>query len=172
MKFLVTGSAGLIGQNVVHDLVKLNQEIYSVYHNDKPIEGTPIVLDLTNLEKTRLTVQEIKPDVVIHLAAMTNVELCETEYELAHTINSKATETLAKECAKINAFFLFVSTDYIFDGNKGMKKEEDIPNPLGNYGKTKLEGELSLNNLASNWAIARTSCLLDSIQKRKAFQFG
>ena len=169
MKFLVTGSAGLVGQNVVLDLVKKNQEVYSVYHNDKPIDGTPINLDLSDLEKIKHTMQEIKPDIVIHLAAMTNVDLCETEQELAHTINVKATETLAKQAAKTNTFFVYVSTDYVFDGKEGMKKENDAPNPLGYYGKTKLEGEKSLNNLASNWAIARTSTPFGLHPKKKSF---
>jgi len=169
MKFLVTGSAGLVGQNVVQDLVKQNYEVYSAYHDEKPINGIPICLDLTDLEKIKQTVQEIKPDIVIHLAALTNVDLCETEKELAYTINAKSTETLAKEAAKINAFFLYVSTDYVFDGKKGMKKEEGTPNPLGYYGKTKLEGEMSLNNLASNWAITRTSTPFGVHSKKKSF---
>ena len=169
MKFLVTGSAGLVGQNVVRDLVKQNYEVYSVYHDDKPKNGIPINLDLTDFEKSKQVIQKIKPEVVIHLAAMTNVDLCETEKELAHTLNTKSTETLAKEAAKINAFFVYISTDYVFDGKKGMKNEDDVPKPLGYYGKTKLKGETSLNNLASNWAIARTSTPFGIHSKKKSF---
>jgi len=169
MKFLVTGSAGLVGQNIVRDLVKQNYEVYSIYHNEKPIDGISVSLDLTDLEKIKQQMQKIKPDIVIHLAAMTKVDLCETEKELAHTLNVKSTETLAKEAAKINAFFVYVSTDYVFDGKEGMKKEDDIPSPLGYYGKTKLEGEISLNNLASSWAIARTSTPFGIHSKKKSF---
>ena len=169
MKFLVTGSAGLVGQNVVRDLVKQDYEVYSIYHDEKPIYGTSIRLDLTDLEKIKQIMQKIKPDIVIHLAAMTNVDLCETEKELAHTINAKSTETLAKEAAKINAFFVYVSTDYVFDGKDGMRTEEAKTNPLGYYGQTKLEGEESLNNLASNWAIARTSTPFGIHSKKKSF---
>jgi len=169
MKFLVTGSAGLVGQNVVGDLVKQNYEVYSIYHDDKPIDGIPISLDLSDFEKIKQIMQKIKPDIVIHLAAMTNVDLCETEKELAHTVNTKSTETLAKEAAKINAFFVYVSTDYVFDGKEGMRNEDDIPSPLGYYGKTKLEGERSLNNLASNWAIARTSTPFGLHKTKKSF---
>ena len=169
MRFLVTGSAGLVGQRVVHDLVKQNHKIYSIYHDEKPIDGIPIGLDLTDCEKIKQIVQKIKPDVIIHLAALTNVDLCETEIELARTINAKATQTLANEAAKIKSFFVYVSTDYVFDGVQGMKNENDIPNPLGYYGKTKLEGEVSLNNLASNWAIARTSTPFGVHSKKKSF---
>ncbi|MDH3611082.1 MAG: dTDP-4-dehydrorhamnose reductase [Nitrosopumilus sp.] len=169
MKFLVTGSAGLIGQNVVQELLKQNHEVYSCYHEDKPTTGIPISLDLTDSTEIKKIMEKIKPDTVIHLAAMTKVDLCETEKELAHTLNVTATEILAYEAAKISAFFVYVSTDYVFDGKDGMKKEDDAPNPLGYYGKTKLEGELSLNNLASNWAIARTSTPFGNHSKKKSF---
>jgi dTDP-4-dehydrorhamnose reductase len=169
MKFLVTGSAGLIGQNVVQDLEKQKHEVYSAFHDNKPTDGIPTILDLADFEEIKQAMHKIKPDVVIHLAAMTNVDLCETEKELAYTLNSKATETLANETAKIKSFFVYVSTDYVFDGKIGMKNEKDAPNPLGNYGKTKLEGELSLNNLASNWVILRTSTPFGIHSKKKSF---
>jgi dTDP-4-dehydrorhamnose reductase len=157
MKFLVTGSAGLIGSQVVKDLIQKNHAVYSCYHTQKPLQGIPTHLDLTDENQIIQTLEKIKPDRMIHLAAMTGVDLCETEKEIATMINTKATETLAKQAAKINAFFLYVSTDYVFNGINGLKKEDDTTNPLGFYGKSKLEGELVLNKLASNWCIARTS---------------
>ena len=157
MKFLVTGSAGLIGSQIVTDLVQQNHTVYSCYHDKKPLQGISILLDLSDEHQIIQTLQEIKPDRIIHLAAMTGVDLCETEKELATIINTKATETLARQATKQNIFFLYVSTDYVFNGINGMKKEDDITNPLGFYGKSKLEGELVLNKLASNWCIARTS---------------
>lgn len=169
MKFLITGSAGLIGSQVVKDLVQQNHTVYSCYHNEKPINGTPILLDLTDQNKIIQTLQETKPDRIIHLAAMTNVDLCETKKELATQINAKATKILAKQAAKQNIFFVYVSTDYIFDGIKGMKKEDDSPNPLGFYGKSKLAGELILNQLASSWCIARTSSPFGIHHNKKSF---
>jgi len=115
MKFLVTGSAGLVGSQLVKDLTKQNHTVYSCYHDEKPSHGTPVKLDLTDHDKIIQTLQETKPDRIIHLAAMTNVELCETEKELATQINTKATETIAKQAAKQQAFFVYVSTDYVFD---------------------------------------------------------
>jgi len=169
MKFLITGSTGLVGSQVVNDLVQQNHTVYSCYHDEKPFHGTPIQLDLTAQDKIIQTLQETKPDRIIHLAAMTNVELCETEKELATQINTKATETIAKQAAKQQAFFVYVSTDYVFDGITGMKKEDDFTNPLGFYGKSKLEGELALNKLASNWCIARTSTPFGIHHKKKSF---
>jgi dTDP-4-dehydrorhamnose reductase len=169
MKFLVTGSAGLIGSQVVKDLVKQNHTVYSCYHDEKPLHGTLLQLDLRDQDKIIQTLQETKPDKIIHLAAMTNVELCETEKELATLLNVKATEIIAKQAAKQQAFFVYVSTDYVFDGITGMKKEDDFTNPLGFYGKSKLEGEFVLNNLASNWCIARTSTPFGIHHKKKSF---
>jgi len=169
MKFLVTGSSGLVGQQVTLDLTENNQEVYSCFHNEEPVHGNPVKLDLGDSEQIIKTIQKIKPDVIIHLAAMTNVDLCETEKEIAYLINAKSTEILAKESAKIDAFFEYISTDYVFDGTKPLKKENDTPNPLGYYGKTKLDGELSLNNMASSWAIARTSTPFGLHPKKKSF---
>ena len=169
MKFLVTGSAGLIGSQIVKDLVQQNHTVYSCYHDQKPLQGIPILLDLTDLNKIIQTLHETKPDRIIHLAAMTGVDLCETEKELATIINTKATETLARQATKQNIFFLYVSTDYVFNGINGMKKEDDITNPLGFYGKSKLEGELVLNKLASNWCIARTSTPFGIHSTKKSF---
>jgi len=169
MKFLVTGSAGLIGLQVVKDLVKQNHTVNSCYHDEKPVHGTPLQLDLTDQDKIIETLQETKPDRIIHLAAMTNVDLCETEIELATLLNVKATETIAKQAAKQQVFFVYVSTDYVFDGQDGMKKEDDSTNPLGFYGKSKLEGELALNKLASSWCVARTSTPFGIHHKKKSF---
>jgi dTDP-4-dehydrorhamnose reductase len=169
MKFLVTGSAGLIGSQVVKDLVQQNHTVYSCYHDKKPLQGIPTHLDLTDENQIIQILQETKPDRIIHLAAMTGVDLCETEKELATLINTKATEILARQAAKQHIFFLYVSTDYVFDGINGMKKEDDITNPLGFYGKSKLEGELVLNKFASNWCIARTSTPFGIHSTKKSF---
>jgi dTDP-4-dehydrorhamnose reductase len=169
MKFLVTGSAGLVGSQVVKDLISQNHIVYSCYHDEKPFHGISILLDLTDTNKIIQTLQETKPDRVIHLAAMTGVDLCEAQQELATTVNVKATEIMAQQAAKINAFFLYVSTDYVFDGIKEMKKEGDLTNPLGFYGKSKLEGEIALNKLASGWCIARTSTPFGIHPKKKSF---
>ena len=169
MKFLVTGSAGLIGSQIVKDLVQQNHTVFSCYHDQKPLQGIPIHLDLSDKKQIIQTLEETKPDRIIHLAAMTSVDLCETEKERATMINTKSTETLAREAAKQNTFFLYVSTDYVFDGVDGMRKEEDSTNPLGFYGKSKLEGELVLNKLASNWCIARTSTPFGIHSTKKSF---
>jgi dTDP-4-dehydrorhamnose reductase len=169
MKFLVTGSTGLIGSQVVKDLAQQNHDVYSCYHYEKPKYGIPVKLDLTDKDSILQIITETKPDRIIHLAAMTNVDLCESEKYLANLVNVKATETIAKQAAKEKSFFVYVSTDYVFDGKKGMKKENDLPNPLGYYGQSKLDGELAIDKLASGWCIARTSTPFGIHNKKKSF---
>ena len=168
LKFLVTGSAGLVGQQVVKDLSKSNQ-VFSCYNESKPEYGNSVKMDLKNYEMVSSILTEIKPDVVIHLGAMTGVDLCEKEKTSASEINTKATEIIAKECSKLNSFLVYVSTDYVFDGNFGMYKEDDVANPLGFYGKSKLEGEKAVQNFSTNWCIARTSTPFGLHPTKKSF---
>ena len=169
MKFLVTGSAGLVGSQVVKDLTQQNHTVYSCYHDVFPEHGIPVKLDLINQDDIVCTIDKIKPDSIIHLAAMTGVDQCETHQDLAMKINANSTEIMARQAAKQNTFFLYISTDYVFDGINGIKKESDTPNPLGFYGKSKLAGELALNNLPSNWCIARTSTPFGIHKTKKSF---
>jgi len=164
----VTGSAGLVGQQVVKDLSKSNQ-VFSCYNESKPENGDSVKMDLKNYELVSSVLTEIKPDVVIHLGAMTGVDICEKEKTAASEINTKATEIIAKECLKLNSFLVYVSTDYVFDGNFGMYKEGDVANPLGFYGKSKLEGEKAVQNFSTNWCIARTSTPFGLHPTKKSF---
>jgi len=157
MKYLVTGSAGLIGNQLVHDLEKSGEIVYSCYNNMKPVYGIPTKLNLLNLEDIHKIFKKFQPDVVIHSAALTDVEKCEVDPQLANSLNVKATEVIAKEVEKISSYLMYISTDYIFDGKSGLYKETDSTNPLNNYGKTKLLGEKFIENETSKWSIIRTS---------------
>ena len=168
LKFLVTGSAGLVGRQVVKDLSE-SHEVFSCYNKSKPEHGNTIKMDILNHEMVSNIVSEKKPDIVIHLGAMTGVDLCETHQDDAFKINSQATEILAKECSKINSFIVYVSTDYVFDGNVGMYNENNVTNPLGFYGKSKLMGEKSIQNFSSDWCIARTSSIFGLHPTKKSF---
>ena len=168
LKFLVTGSAGLVGQQVVKDLSKSNQ-VFSCYNESKPEYGIPMKMDLLNHEMVSNVLLETEPDVVIHLGAMTGVDLCEKEGSMAFDINTKATQTIAQQCSISNTFLVYVSTDYVFDGNFGMYKEDDIANPLGFYGKSKLEGEKAVQDFSTNWCIARTSTPFGLHPTKKSF---
>ena len=168
-KILVTGSAGLIGTQIVKDLLDNHKQVYSCYNKTKPELGIITHLDLTKKDDIVNTMNRIKPDVVIHLGAMTDVELCETETELAKKINTDATEILALESEKHNTFFVYMSTDYVFDGKVGMKKENDKTNPINFYGKSKLDGERVFKKITTPNIIVRTSTPFGIHSKKMSF---
>lgn len=168
-KILVTGSAGLIGRQIVKDLIEENYDVYSCYSETKPELGIPIHLDLTKKDKIVDVFRTINPDIVIHLAAMTNVEKCESQKEEAVLTNTISTEILAQESSKQDTFFVYVSTDYVFDGEKGFKNENDIPNPVNFYGKSKLNGEIAVKTFASRYVIIRTSTPFGTHPTKKSF---
>ena len=169
MKFLVTGSCGLIGNQLISDLDKIDQTIYSCYNDALPLKGISIHLDLLNLDEITTIFEKIKPDVVIHLAALTDVELCESNPKLAYMINTTATEKIAKESEKLGCFLIYLSTDYIFDGKNGMYDEKNSSNPLNEYAKTKLYGEKAVEKYNTKWSILRTSTPFGNHPTRKTF---
>lgn len=166
---LVTGASGLVGSQVTRDLVAKNFDVYSCYHIEKPQIGTIMQLDLTKQDQIISVVKSIKPEIIIHLAALTDVDMCETQKELAHLINVQATKTLAVESSKHDSFFVYVSTDYVFDGKNGMQNETDMANPLNFYGKTKLEGEHVVADSIPSYSIIRTSTPFGMHEKKKSF---
>ena len=170
-KILVTGSAGLIGTQIVKDLLSNNKEVYACYNDNKPGLGICTHLDLSKKDDIVNIMNKINPDVVIHLGAITNVELCEIDKKLAKQINTDATEILALESEKHNSFFLYMSTDYVFDGKTGMKTEEDEPNPINFYGKSKLGGEKILKKITTPSVIVRTSTPFGIHSKKMSFPF-
>jgi dTDP-4-dehydrorhamnose reductase len=169
MKYIVNGSAGLIGNQLIFDLQQSGQIVYSCYNNTKPLCGIPTKLDLLNLKDISITFKKIQPDVIIHSAALTDVEECEIEPKLANLINTKATEIIAKETERLDSYLIYLSTDYVFDGKKGLYNETDFTNPLNHYGKTKLAGEKTVETNTSKWSIIRTSTPFGTNSSKKAF---
>ena len=168
LKFLVTGSAGLIGRQVVKDLSETH-EVVSCHNKSKPEFGCSMKMDLLNHEMISNVLLETEPDVVIHLGAMTGVDLCEKEESMAFDVNTKATQIIAQQCSTLDTFLLYVSTDYVFDGNSGMYYEDSITNPLSIYGKSKFDGEKMVQNFSSDWCIARTSTPFGLHPTKKSF---
>jgi dTDP-4-dehydrorhamnose reductase len=115
--------------------------------------------DITDAENIRQLFLKLKPDVVIHTASETNVDRCENERERAWRINVGGTRNIAEACAESGAKLVCISTDYVFDGEKGLYAEEDAPNPIDFYGLTKLEGEKQAVKRLRNCAVLRTSVL-------------
>ncbi|KXB03165.1 hypothetical protein AKJ47_02745 [candidate division MSBL1 archaeon SCGC-AAA261G05] len=159
MRILVTGSTGLLGHRTVDLAIDSGHKVYSTYRTEKYPKGEPIKLDLRNSKKIKELLEKTGPDVIINTAAFTDVDGCENNPEKAYEVNAKAPKILAKISDKIDTHLIHVSTDYVFDGEKGNYSEEDTPNPQCVYGKTKLEGERNVQENCSSWTIARTSVL-------------
>lgn len=163
MKLLVTGASGLLGSKLCESAVGRKHEVYAAYNQHKPLHGITIPLNVSDWTSVENTFLETKPEAVVHAAALTDVDRCESERELAWKINVEGTENITKSCKKHRAFLVYVSTDYVFDGEKGMYKETDTPAPINYYGLTKLKGEESVKNYANPYCIARTSVIFGSI---------
>ena len=161
LKILVTGSGGLLGSAFVK-IAALRHDVYSTHRRHLPPAGIPIKLDLTDFNAIKRALEEIKPDVILHAAALTNVDLCEREKELALRVNYEATARIAEISEKLGSFMVYISTDYVFDGEKGLYKEEDIPNPINFYGYSKLKGEQAIRELVEGYCIARASVIYGS----------
>jgi dTDP-4-dehydrorhamnose reductase len=160
IKILVTGANGLLGHKLSMLLDK-DAQIQFVATARKEI-GYPLsqgefkILDITNAAQTRDVILQTRPDVVIHTAAMTNVDQCETDREGCWQANVTAVENVVTCCEKTNSFLVHVSTDFIFDGTHGPLDEQAIPNPVNYYGESKLAGERVVMASKLDWAIART----------------
>ena len=163
MRILVTGASGLLGSKLCKLAVRKNYEIYSAYSQHKPLCGAPVQFDISDKDAVEKIFKKVKPEAVVHTAALTNVDKCELEKERAWKINVEGTENIAESCEKFHAFLVYTSTDYVFDGEKGMYKENHKPNPVNYYGLTKLKGEESIKNLTDEYCIARTSVIYGTI---------
>ena len=139
MKLFITGGSGLLGCKIAEIALK-KYEVYTGYCHNKPEFGEPVKFDLAKDTDVEI-IYKIKPEVIIHTAALTNVDECETNKELAYKINVEGTKRVAEIANELGALLVYVSTDYVFSGDKGMYKEEDEPNPMNYYGHTKLLGE-------------------------------
>ncbi len=160
-KILVTGSNGLLGQKLIYNLLERgNYEVYATARGENRIvvkEGyTFLPLDITNSEAVEKIFDQVKPDVVINTAAMTNVDQCEADKKACWDINVQAVAHLVEACETHNAHLIHLSTDFVFDGENGPYREEDAPNPLHYYAESKLASEKILQESNIHWSIART----------------
>lgn len=163
-RVLVIGSNGLLGQKIAELLVRGSP--YTVFLAS--IENKPVVpvqsatytqVDVTAKKELKQLIQSAKPDVIVNCAAMTNVDACERERELAWRVNVGGVENIAEAVRVTEAKIVHISTDYIFDGKLGPYSEDDRPEPLSYYGKTKLASENALRASGVDYFIARTMVL-------------
>lgn len=151
MKVLITGAKGMLGQDLCPTLEDLGCFL---------IETDIDNLDITKKEDVEDFVSKAHPDLIIHLAAYTNVDRAEEEEEKAELINAVGTENVALAASKIDVPLIYISTDYVFDGTKNSPYlPTDPTNPINAYGRTKLKGEELVQKHCKKYYIARTSWL-------------
>lgn len=164
-RILITGSNGLLGQKLVHllkgkkDVSLLATSLGKNRISDK--EGYEYAhMDITNLAQVSEICQRFAPTAIINTAAMTLVDLCETEQEKCHLINVLGVENLLSCAKELDAHLLQVSTDFVFNGEDGPYRETDMPDPLSEYSRSKHRAEqLLVGSDYQNWSIARTIIL-------------
>lgn len=160
MKILVTGANGLLGQKLCN-LLAADPDVQLVATARDRIKfslpsGEFVAMDVTQREQTLQVIRAAHPDVVIHTAAMTQVDQCESEKELCWLSNVIAVEHVVAACEDVKARLVHISTDFIFDGTRGPLDESEKPNPISYYGESKLAGEIAAQRCNSGWAILRT----------------
>jgi len=162
MRILITGANGLLGQKLLDILcADLSVQVLATSRGDSRLSHLPEhitfeSLDITNQQEVRTVVSEFSPDVIIHTAAMTNVDQCEEEREACWDLNVTAVKYLVEVAELCNAHFIHLSTDFIFDGENGPLTEVAEPSPVNFYGESKMAAEKLVEASKTSWAIART----------------
>jgi dTDP-4-dehydrorhamnose reductase len=156
MKTILTGATGLLGE-AIWGTLKNEYDIVPVSLSGR---NNTVRCDLTQEQEVARLIDEYHPSLVIHTAALTDVDLCEREPKLAHEANTIATRNLTWYSSQIHSAFIYISTDYVFDGEKKSPYgEEDIPQPINVYGISKLGGENFVSYFMEEYFIFRTSFL-------------
>lgn len=161
MKLLITGASGLYGSKLSEIAVSKNFEVYSCDVQELPVCGTFVKFDVSNKEQVNEAFRRVKPDVVVHAATLTDVDKCELNKELAWKINVEGTKNIVEAANNTDSFLIYVSTDYVFNGEKGNYNESDDPAPINYYGLTKLKAEEIVKTRAE-YLIARPSVIYGS----------
>lgn len=154
-RLFITGGSGLLGSR----FSKFTDEYeVTTTYNKNPKEHS-VKLDITDEKDVLNKIESLSPDLVVHPAALTNVDYCEDHKEEAYKINAQGTLNMVKACEKIDSKLIYVSTDFVFDGTEGSYKETDKTNPISYYGLSKLKGEEFVQESDIKSAIVRVSVL-------------
>lgn len=164
MRVLITGGSGLLGAKLREVFEENKYDVYALFHSKPITRKNYFQIDITQKDDVFHVLKKISPDVVVHTAAYTNVDGCEKDKGTAFAVNVQGTENVASATEKLHAKFVYISTDYVFNGNKGRYKEEDATDPIDYYGVTKLEGEKSVTNVCSDFVIARPSVIYGAVK--------
>jgi dTDP-4-dehydrorhamnose reductase len=161
LKLLITGASGLYGSKLAQLALAAGIDVYSSDVQNLTVYGKYVKLDVTAKTHVEDVFQDIKPDVVVHAASLTDVDKCELNKDVAWRVNVEGTKNIAAASQKHESFLIYISTDYVFSGEKGCYVESDAANPLNYYGLTKLEAEYLIQELPE-YMIARPSVIYGS----------
>lgn len=162
VRVLLTGSNGLLGQKLVNLLSgEPGIELLATSRGQDRVRNSGLAysyysLDITDKKGVRRLVRELKPEAIIHTAAMTNADQCELNREACRRVNVDAVENLVETAKKQSCYFLYVSTDFVFSGEHGPYREEDSPDPVNYYGQSKFSAEEIVKDSGLDWSIVRT----------------
>lgn len=158
MKVLVTGGSGRIGFKLIKKLISADVDISSIsMNNDVPLANIKkFTFDLSDKEKTNSCINAIKPNIIIHAAALTNVDVCEKDRWMAYSQNVTSTQNIIDASKEINAKIVFVSSSFVFNGRDKIFTEDSEPNPINYYGETKRLSEEIVKSSNLEYLILRT----------------
>lgn len=163
VRIAITGVGGYVGSSLGHYLQEKGYDVYGTYMSNYPenvLSGDRLYrMDMTSVSQIDTVLDAIEPDVIIHTAALSNLTGCEKDKDLAVQVNVEATRNLLAwiQRTKPDIKLVFMSSDYVFDGERGNYKEDDEANPRTFYGKTKLISESDIRNQLDNYIICRTA---------------
>jgi dTDP-4-dehydrorhamnose reductase len=162
VKVLITGASSLPGYRTVLEALSRGHEVVALHRSHPvPIEGKglrKVSIDITDANELRDLLLRERPDVVVHMAALGDVDLCEREKELAWRTTVEPSVEVASLASRLGFFAVYLSTDYVFDGERGNYGERDVPNPVNYYGLVKLMGEAAFST-CPRYAIVRASSI-------------
>jgi len=162
VKVLITGASSLPGYRTVLEALSRGHEVVALHRSHPvPIEGKglkKVSIDVTDANELRGLLLRERPDVVVHMAALGDVDLCEREKELAWRTTVEPSVEVASLASRLGSFAVYLSTDYVFDGERGNYRERDVPNPVNYYGLVKLMGEVAFST-CPRYAIVRASSI-------------
>lgn len=156
-RVLLTGSGGLLGSAFTKRTSHMCK-LFKLHKGMGDIKNNSFNVDIKDKKAVDSIIKELSPTIIVHTAALTNLDFCEKNKEDAWNVNVEGTRNITLACRETGAKMVYVSTDYVFDGNNGRYKETDTLNPISSYAKTKYEGELIVRELP-NHLICRTSVL-------------
>lgn len=162
MKVLITGANGFLGHYLTKQLLEKGYDVLATgkgncrlpFNQYKNFQYCS--MNFTDPDIVKKVVLENKPGIIVHAGAISKPDACEVDQPMAYKINVEGTLHLLANAASCKSHFIFISTDFVFDGEQGMYKENDLANPVNYYGKTKLLAEESVRQYEYNWAIVRT----------------